>query len=213
MAEEKKSVIVYAEWIELFESLQDEEAGKLIKHFFRYVNDLNPEFPDRITELSFIPIKQTLKRDLKKWSQSKEEKSINGRKGNLKRYYPDIYKIFEDSKITLEQAEDIAKTRKNSLPDSDATKKVANLAVNVNDNVSVNVNTITTNKHELFLKQCLEQPSWLEEISRREKIQLDKIPIALKDFNGHLLTTGEDKIYLKDYKYHFVMWVKKRKST
>ena len=56
MAENKKSIIVYADWIELFESLTDDEAGKLIKHFFRYVNDKNPTAPDRITELSFIPM-------------------------------------------------------------------------------------------------------------------------------------------------------------
>jgi len=43
MAENKKAVIVYADWIEQFEALNDEEAGKLIKHIFRYVNDLNPE--------------------------------------------------------------------------------------------------------------------------------------------------------------------------
>ena len=34
MAEEKNKVIVYPDWIETFESLSDEEAGKLIKHFF-----------------------------------------------------------------------------------------------------------------------------------------------------------------------------------
>ena len=70
MADNKKGIIVYADWIELFETLEDDEAGKLIKHFFRYVNDKNPKAPDRITELSFIPIKLSLKRDLKKWEQT-----------------------------------------------------------------------------------------------------------------------------------------------
>jgi hypothetical protein len=32
--------------------LEDDEAGRL-KHFFRYVNDLNPEYPDRTTKLMF----------------------------------------------------------------------------------------------------------------------------------------------------------------
>jgi len=140
MAENKKSIIVYADWIELFESLSDEEAGLLIKHFFRYVNDLNPTAPDRITELSFIPLKQALKRDLDKWETTLEERSINGRKGNLKKYNPDLYIQFELGKYTLEEAELIAKSRKASLPDSVATKTLANVAVNVNDNVNVNVN-------------------------------------------------------------------------
>jgi hypothetical protein len=138
MAENKKSIIVYADWIELFESLSNEEAGLLIKHFFRYVNDLNPTSPDRITELSFIPIKQALKRDLDKWETTLEERSINGRKGNLKKYNLDIYKDFELGKYTLEEAENVAKHRKSSLPDSSATKLLANVADNVNDNVNVN---------------------------------------------------------------------------
>lgn len=54
MAENKKTIVVYADWIEQFESLSNEEAGKLIKHFFRYVNDLNPVPEDRITEISFF---------------------------------------------------------------------------------------------------------------------------------------------------------------
>jgi uncharacterized phage protein (TIGR02220 family) len=136
MAENKKSIIVYADWIELFESLSNEEAGLLIKHFFRYVNDLNPTAPDRITELSFIPLKQALKRDLDKWETTLEERSINGRKGNLKKYNPDLYIQFELGKYTLEEAELIAKSRKASLPDSVATKTLANVAVN--DNVNVN---------------------------------------------------------------------------
>jgi uncharacterized phage protein (TIGR02220 family) len=140
MAENKKSIIVYADWIELFESLSNEEAGLLIKHFFRYVNDLNPTAPDRITELSFIPLKQALKRDLDKWETTLEERSINGRKGNLKKYNPDLYIQFELGKYTLEEAELIAKSRKASLPDSVATKTLANVAVN--DNVNVNVNDI-----------------------------------------------------------------------
>jgi len=67
MAENKKSIIVYADWIDKFEELEDDEAGRLIKHFFRYVNDKNPEYPDRTTKLMFIDIKNTLKRDLDKW--------------------------------------------------------------------------------------------------------------------------------------------------
>lgn len=42
MAENKKKVIVYANWQSTFDKLTDEEAGKLIKHFFAYINDDNP---------------------------------------------------------------------------------------------------------------------------------------------------------------------------
>lgn len=81
MAQGKKNVIVYTDWISTFELLSDEEAGKLIKHFFRYVNDLNPEPPDRMIEILFEPIKTTLKRDLEKWEVRAERARQNGYKG------------------------------------------------------------------------------------------------------------------------------------
>lgn len=81
MAVGKKNVIVYTDWISTFELLSDEEAGKLIKHFFRYVNDQEPEPPDRLTEILFEPIKTTLKRDLDKWEVKAEKARINGKGG------------------------------------------------------------------------------------------------------------------------------------
>ena len=81
MANGKKSFYMYAEWIETFEALDDEHAGKLVKHLFRYVNDLNPETDNKIVKLLFIPIKQMLKRDLKKWESICERNAKNGKLG------------------------------------------------------------------------------------------------------------------------------------
>jgi len=67
MAAGKKIVNVYVEWGDLFEKLEDDEAGRLIKHFFRYIGDKNPEAPDRLTDIAFEPMKKQLQRDLKKW--------------------------------------------------------------------------------------------------------------------------------------------------
>ena len=83
MAENKKRVVVYADWIDKFEELEDDEAGRLIKHFFRYINDLNPEAPDRITKLTFIDIKNTLKRDLDKWEEKSPERIEKARLAGL----------------------------------------------------------------------------------------------------------------------------------
>jgi hypothetical protein len=80
MALGKKKVIIYTDWINQFKDLTDEEAGKLIKHFFEYVNDLNP-ISDRLTELLFNPIKATLKRDLKSWESKQKTNKENGSKG------------------------------------------------------------------------------------------------------------------------------------
>ena len=81
MAKDKKSFVAYCDWLESFEELTDEEAGRLAKHLFRYVNDLNPEAPDKITKMCFIPIKQSLKRDLVKYEERAERARENGAKG------------------------------------------------------------------------------------------------------------------------------------
>jgi hypothetical protein len=138
MAENKKSIIVYADWMEQFTILTDEEAGKLIKHFFLYVNDLNPTAIDRLTEMLFIPLKQSLKRDLKKWETILQDRSYNGRMGNIKRWNRDLYNKIILEEITLEEAENIAKHRKTSLPDANVSPPIANIAVSVSDSVSVN---------------------------------------------------------------------------
>jgi hypothetical protein len=81
MAKDKKSIVVYADWISIFEHLTDEEAGRIIKHFFRYVNDQDPTPPDRLTKLLFEPIKQQLKRDLRKYETMCIRNRSNGGKG------------------------------------------------------------------------------------------------------------------------------------
>ena len=81
MANGKKKIIIYADWMDSFNELTDEEAGKLIKHLFAYVNDKNPILNDRLLKMVWIPMQQTLKRDLKKWEQYIEKQTVNGAKG------------------------------------------------------------------------------------------------------------------------------------
>jgi len=117
MAKDKKSFVAYCDWLESFEELTDEEAGRLAKHLFRYVNDLNPEAPDKITKMCFIPIKQSLKRDLVKYEERADRARENGAKGGRPKTQKTQSVISEPKK-----------------PDS------VNVSVNVNDNVNANVN-------------------------------------------------------------------------
>jgi hypothetical protein len=84
MAENKKSFILYVDSIDIFEQLTDDQAGKLAKHIFRYVNDLDPISDDAIVNIAFTPIKQYLKRDLTKWNETSIQRSDIGRLGGLK---------------------------------------------------------------------------------------------------------------------------------
>jgi len=115
----KKSFVLYTDQREIFEELTDEQAGKLIKHIFGYVNDDNPETDDKFIRLAFLPIKTQLKRDLKVWDEKKYLRSEAGKKGGLAK----------------------ASNARNYLTNpSNATNSLANLAVNVNGNVNVNDN-------------------------------------------------------------------------
>lgn len=67
MATDKKSVLLYCDILHTVKELSDEEAGQLFKHYLEYINDLNPEPPSKLIKIVFEPIKQNLKRDLKKW--------------------------------------------------------------------------------------------------------------------------------------------------
>ena len=89
MAENKKSFLLYCDLIHTVQKLNDEQAGKLFKHVLEYVNDLNPETEDIITDLCFEPIKQNLKRDLRKYESTCEKRSEAGKKGMQKRWGKD----------------------------------------------------------------------------------------------------------------------------
>ena len=88
MANGKKAFIAYCDWGIIFNELEDEEAGKLVKHLFDYVNDKNPVPVDRMTKMMFIQIQQQLKRDLSKYEEraerSRENGKLGGRPKNLK---------------------------------------------------------------------------------------------------------------------------------
>jgi hypothetical protein len=93
MAEGKNSFVLYADYIGTFEELTDDEAGKLIKHLFRYVNDENPVTDDKLIKIAFEPIKQQLKRDLQKWAEKKTGFSDAGKEsGKVRRLAaPQVY--------------------------------------------------------------------------------------------------------------------------
>lgn len=139
MAEGKNSFLMYRDYLEEFESLSDSELGIAMRWVLKYVNDLDPELPeDRVVRLICTRIKRDLKRDLVKWESKSKSKSDGGKIGNLKRWYPEIYKEFQMNKISLEEA--IVKAQNRSHTDHTRSDGIAKIAVSVNDSVSVSVN-------------------------------------------------------------------------
>ncbi len=81
MAENKASFLLYRDIIHTVKHLSDQKAGKLFKHILEYVNDLDPELDSLELRLAFEPIKQSLKRDLRKYENICLRNKENGKKG------------------------------------------------------------------------------------------------------------------------------------
>lgn len=81
MATDKSSFLLYCDIITMVEQLPNEKAGELFKHILNYVNDKNPVTDDLIINISFEPIKQALKRDLKKYESICNRNKLNGLNG------------------------------------------------------------------------------------------------------------------------------------
>lgn len=118
MAKEKKSFILYSDLIHSVDLLTNEQSGKLFKHILEYVNDMNPETDELVIKLAFEPIKQSLKRDLKKFQDRAERSRLNGLKGGRPK--------------TQKTQRVKSKPRK---PDSDSDSDSVSVSVNVSDSV------------------------------------------------------------------------------
>jgi hypothetical protein len=121
MAKDKKSFILYADAIHTIEKLSDADAGQLLKHLMRYVNDQNPVTDNPLVDIAFEPIKQQLKRDLVKFEDVKVKRSEAGKAGASKRW---------------------------QMPSNDSKEKQSITKIAVTDNVNVISKDINKRKQE-----------------------------------------------------------------
>ena len=80
MAEDKNGFLLYKDLIKTVQKLPKDKAGELFMHILKYVNDEEPETDDLLIEVAFEPVKQKLKRDLKKYEETKEKNRENANK-------------------------------------------------------------------------------------------------------------------------------------
>jgi hypothetical protein len=234
MAENKKSFLLYVDQIHLFEALSDEEAGKLVKHIFRYVNDLNPETPDRITQISFEPIKHQLKRDLVKYKEKLEQWSEAGKKSaeskKLKKYNDSQQNstnvngcqqtstestvIDTDTVIVIDTVKDIDTyigLRKNIFNEYDTELKTKLSKYKIDRPICFIGTGIPVMYYDLveILVICINDIEWQKDIQNR--FGLLKYEKSLIDF---FLTVKASSEYTKykgenDFKRHYTNWLNK----
>lgn len=192
----KKSFVLYTDQREVFDELSDQDAGRLIKHIFAYVNDENPSTDDLLLKVAFLPIKTQLKRDLRIWDEKKQQRAEAGRKGGVAK----------------------ANNAKQNLANpSNATNDVANLAVNVNVNDNVNDIYIQTGRdlkvneesHNQIFRNLWTSSIWLEGIAMKHKVTTKEVQDHLNEFRTECILKDELKVNEKDAKEHFINWIKR----
>lgn len=197
MAKDKKSFVLYVDLIGRIEHLTLEEKGVLFQHLLEYVNDLNPILKDRVLIGVWKPIEQQLKRDLKKFEQVKTKRSEAGKRS-----------------AQLRALKKQQQTSTNSTSVKSVQQTSTNSTVNVNDNVNDNVNeiidkSITINNNN-FLNESLNSQQWIESLCPQFKIDIDTFKKFINEFSEHLILMEEQKDTLKQFKQHFVHWLKKQ---
>ena len=220
MAEGKKGFVLYCDLIYSIEHLTLEEKGMLLEHLLLFVNDKNPPDPEnRIVLTAWKPIERQLKRDLKKYTSKKEERSISGQLGNLKRYNLDLYKRVKSEEITLERALKMASDRKSSHSDTKlAVKDTVTVTVKDTDIIDKSITIedlpIFEQKKEvntelteaLFLKRWCDartyydkKPTNITKLTTYELIDFNQLKktYGLKDFERAMQGLFQQKTYPK----------------
>jgi hypothetical protein len=156
MAKDKKSFILYSDAIYTVEKLSDTDAGQLLKHLLRYVNDQNPTTENPLVEIAFEPIKQQLKRDLVKFEDVKVKRSEAGKAGANKRW------------------QEIANANK-------GIQSIANIAVNDNDNDNV----ISKDIYRSFAHLSITNSDIEKLLDKYSINEIDEVLDSIENFKGN----------------------------
>jgi hypothetical protein len=152
----KKSFVLYNDFHTYVSKMSDEQAGKLMKAIFNFVNDVEQDL-DAITDLIFEPIKQHLIRDNNKY----EDKCLKNKENAKKRWN-------NANAYDRMQSHQVASSRNANHADND----IDNESDSESDIDSESENVIEKNKNSTSFKKKLNKKK--EELSLFEK--------TLKDF-------------------------------
>jgi len=215
MATDKKSFVLYADNYGLIKQLPDDVAGRLLKHIFAYVNDENPFSDDLLLNIAFEPIKMALKRDLKKYEQIKEKRSLAGKKSAEQRQQNSTNPTHVDfvqqtsTNPTVSDSDNVSDSV--SVIDSDNVLSKDNIIIPEIENFgSVAIEDFNFS-HAKILK--FESPSWLESVSMQQKIPIEEIQNKIDDFVLFLKTTETQHKNKKAFLEHFINWVTKKNNS
>ena len=177
MAEGKKSFLLYCDLIHTVNLLSDEKAGELFKHVLDYVNDKNPETECPFIKLTFEPIKQSLKRDLKKYEKIVGRNRLNGSLGGRPK---NPEKPKKPSGL-------ITNPKNPEKPDSD------------NDSDIDIINS--------YVKEIKNSEDYLNNFYRRYSLEKGAAFKLLEEFKQHLAMNPTEHAHFSEFRKHFNNWI------
>lgn len=148
----KDSFILYLEQKAIFDELDNEEAGMLIKAIFDYQSTGQTPNLDKSLKLAFIPIKNSLDRNESKWEETKKARSEAGKKHKGNQY---------TNGTKWNKTKQMEQVGTNGTVNDNVNVNVnEHVNVNVNEHVSVNDNkkNISASSSESDSKLFIELP-------------------------------------------------------
>ena len=129
---EKNSFVLFKEQKEIVDKLSDEDAGKLFKAIFEYVD--NGEVPKltQLLDIVIIPFKQSIDRNSEKWEQIKEKRSLAGKASAEKRASKNKQNPTNPTNVNS------VKQTSTNVNKSQQSSTDSTVSVSVSDSVSVN---------------------------------------------------------------------------
>ena len=183
MAKDKASFVFYCDWIDTFKSLPKEDGYDLLIHILSYVNDEDPKTDNVLVNAVFQNIKNTLKRDLKKYETRANNSRENGKKGGRP-----------------------PKPKKPTGLNENPTEPKKPVSVNdsVSDSDTVSDNEIIINNNELVKLEFLNSSDiFFNEKARTKKVSIKVIKKKANEFWTNNYLGSKDKLSYNDVKRHF----------
>lgn len=190
MAEGKKSFVLYCDIIHVIKKLPKEKAGELFMTILEYVNDKSPEVTDLSVDLVFEPIKQQLKRDLKKWDNYIEKQRLNGEKGGR----PKNPTLLTETQPLIEKP-----------------KKADSVNVNVNDSVNV-TEEVGGEKVKEVANEVWKDQNWRDSLCMGLSLSTEELKKWLAMFNSSIASDKVPDFDKGKYKKMSRGWIVKQQS-
>ena len=206
MAENKKSFVLYSDNKSIIDLLSNEQAGLLLKTLFAYVNDENPIIDNSIV-LVFEMIKVQLKRDLKKWEQTKEGRSIAGKAS------AEAKRIAKLNQQTLTNSTNVDFVQQTSTNSTVSVSDSVNVSV-IDDDVIIPTSPIFIVAEKALEILSMKNDAFAIYATRRTKKTVEQLEALKTQFITDQKALGKKTWQSEqDCKKHFIDWVNKQQPT